>query len=64
MPLKAVNELILWALSNDIVKEITASCLLENQSSINLLNKFNFKPVKQDDSMIYWSLTNTQEKEK
>lgn len=57
---EAVNELILWALSNDIVKEITASCLLENQSSINLLNKFNFKQLSQDNSMVYWSLTNTK----
>ena len=40
---EAVNEIIKWAFSNEIIKEITANCLAENISSINLLNKFNFK---------------------
>lgn len=56
---EAVNEIIKWAFSNKIIKEITANCLIENISSINLLNKFNFKQVKIENDMIYWSLINS-----
>jgi ribosomal-protein-alanine N-acetyltransferase len=55
---EAVNEIIKWAFSNEIVKEITANCLIENISSINLLNKFKFRQVKTENDMIYWNLPN------
>ena len=55
---EAVREIIKWAFSNKIVKEITANCLKENVSSINLLNKFNFIKLKIEDDMIYWKLSN------
>lgn len=54
---EAVDAIINWAFSNKIVKEITARCLLNNHVSSNLLHKFNFKQIRQDDTMIYWSLT-------
>ncbi|MDN3672400.1 GNAT family N-acetyltransferase [Flavobacterium branchiarum] len=55
---EAVKEIINWAFSNEIIKEITASCLTENTSSINLLTKFNFSQLKTENGMIYWSLEN------
>jgi ribosomal-protein-alanine N-acetyltransferase len=55
---EAVNEIIKWAFSNEIVKEITAKCLTDNVSSINLLTKFKFKSVKTENDMIYWTLLN------
>jgi [ribosomal protein S5]-alanine N-acetyltransferase len=55
---EAVNEIIKWAFSNEIIKEITANCLIENIGSINLLNKFNFRQVKIENDMIYWTLVN------
>ena len=55
---EAMSELINWAFSNEIVKEITARCLLENTNSINLLTKFNFRKVKMENKMIYWKLQN------
>lgn len=55
---EAVNELIKWAFSNKKIKEITANCSTENMSSINLLNKFNFRQVKTENDMIYWNLIN------
>ncbi len=53
---EAATELINWAFSNEIVKEITARCLINNISSINLLKKFNFKEIKYENEMVYWSL--------
>ena len=55
---EAVKEIINWAFSNEIIKEITANCLTENTSSINLLSKFNFSQLKTENGMIYWSLEN------
>lgn len=55
---EAVKEIIQWAFTNEIVKEITANCLSENISSVNLLTKFNFKQLKTEDGMIYWALKN------
>lgn len=56
---EAVKELINWAFSQEIVKEITAKCAFDNLSSINLLNKLNFIKEKQEDGMILWSLQKT-----
>ena len=55
---EAISEIIKWAFSNKIIKEITANCATENSSSINLLNKFNFRQVKIESNMIYWNLLN------
>ncbi|KFC19564.1 GNAT family N-acetyltransferase [Chryseobacterium sp. FH1] len=55
---EAVNKIIKWAFTNEIIKEITANCLTENVSSINLLNKFNFRQIKTEDDLIYWNLVN------
>jgi [ribosomal protein S5]-alanine N-acetyltransferase len=53
---EAALELIKWAFSKAIVKEITAQCLIENVSSNNLLKKLNFIKNRKDDEMVYWSL--------
>ena len=55
---EAARAIIKWALSNKEVKEITAKCLIENISSINLLRKLNFVQTMQDDGMVYWKLEN------
>jgi ribosomal-protein-alanine N-acetyltransferase len=55
---EAVKEIIKWAFSNEIVKEITANCLAENTNSINLLTKFNFIELRTENEMIYWNLEN------
>jgi len=55
---EAVNEIMKWAFTNEIIKEVTANCLTENISSINLLNKFNFKQVKTENGTVYWNLIN------
>ena len=56
------REIIKWAFSNEIIKEITANCLTENSSSINLLNKFNFTQIRIENDMIYWNLINNNYK--
>lgn len=56
---EAVTELIKWTLSKEIVKEITACCLIDNVSSMNLLEKLNFVALKNDNEMVYWSLQKT-----
>jgi ribosomal-protein-alanine N-acetyltransferase len=57
---EATSELIKWALSKEKVKEITARCLIDNTSSIRLLQKLNFIETKKDNEMIYWALQNKQ----
>ena len=59
---EAVIELIKWAFSKEIVKEITARCLCDNLSSVNLLKKLNFIQTKNDNEMVYWSLQNKEYK--
>ncbi|MEO7446047.1 MAG: GNAT family N-acetyltransferase [Ferruginibacter sp.] len=53
---EAVSEIIKWAFSNEIVREITANCLTENINSINLLTKLKFIQLKTENGMIYWAL--------
>lgn len=57
---EAATALIQWALSTKMVREITASCLLDNLSSIHLLKKLNFIETSKDDEMLYWSLYNKE----
>ncbi len=54
---EAARGLIKWVFSQAFVKEITARCRVNNAASINLLKKSNFTEVKQDNEMVYWSLT-------
>lgn len=54
---EAATGLIKWAFSTEMVKAITANCLLDNHSSINLLRKLNFTETRRDDEMIYWIIT-------
>jgi ribosomal-protein-alanine N-acetyltransferase len=53
---EASKALIKWAFTVDVVKEITARCLIDNTSSIKLLKKLNFDITKNDNKMIHWSL--------
>ena len=55
---EAVTAIIKWAFSTTKVKEITARCLVDNTSSINLLTKFNFIELKTENGMKYWKLKN------
>lgn len=57
---EAAKALIKWAFTQDIVTEITASCLIDNTSSIKLLKKLNFDITKNDNEMMYWSLQKGQ----
>ena len=60
---EAALALIKWAFSNENIKEITARCLIENVSSIQLLKKMKFIEIKKDENMIYWSLSNNNLKQ-
>ena len=60
---EAALALIKWAFSNENIKGITASCLIENVSSIQLLKKMKFIEIKKDENMIYWSLSNNNLKQ-
>ncbi len=57
---EAAIELIKWAFSTKMLREITAKCLIDNISSINLLQKINFIEIKKDQEMVYWSLQNNK----
>lgn len=56
---EAVRKMIKWAFSNEMVKEITAGCLPDNHTSMNLLKKFCFMETNKDSEMVYWSLPKT-----
>ncbi len=53
---EAATALVDWALSQEIVKEITANCLVDNVASMNLLKKLTFTAIKNDSEMVYWLL--------
>ncbi|MCC6584267.1 MAG: GNAT family N-acetyltransferase [Chitinophagales bacterium] len=57
---EAVSALIKWAFSTEIVKKITANCLVDNVGSIKLLKKSNFIEMKKENGLIYWSLLKKQ----
>jgi ribosomal-protein-alanine N-acetyltransferase len=57
---EATKTLIKWAFTQDIVKEITARCLIDNTSSIKLLKKLNFEITKNDNEMMHWLLQKDQ----
>lgn len=45
-----------WAFEQEIVKGITAKCLIHNIASINLLKKLGFQKTNVDEHLIEWSL--------
>lgn len=53
---EATRELIRWAFSQEIVKEITAKCFIDNAQSINLLKKLGFIQIHENEHVIDWSL--------
>lgn len=53
---EASRELIRWAFSQEIVREITAKCFSDNVESINLLKKLGFSPIYENEDVIDWSL--------
>lgn len=53
---EATRELIRWAFSQEIVKEITAKCFVDNAQSINLLKKLGFIQIHENEHVIDWSL--------
>jgi len=55
---EAAAMLINWAFSKEIVREVTATCLPGNLSSVNLLKKLNFLETGTHNEMQYWSLQN------
>lgn len=61
---EAVKEILRWALSKEIIKEITANCLVGNSKSINLLKKNNFRQLRIENEMIYWHLNNPNYKKR
>lgn len=54
---EACLKIINWAFTQEKVREITACCLVNNFSSINLLKKLKFRDIKVEKGFIYWSLT-------
>ncbi len=53
---EACKTLINWAFENESLNTITASCLIDNIKSANLLKKLNFENIAIDDEFLYWSL--------
>ena len=53
---EACTKLISWSFTQEKVKEITACCLVNNFSSINLLKKLKFKDIKIENGFLFWSL--------
>ncbi len=53
---EAIKALLSWAFTNSFLKEITASCLIDNISSINILKQLNFIEIKTEGKMRYWVL--------
>jgi [ribosomal protein S5]-alanine N-acetyltransferase len=54
---EAVNEILKWAFSSDSVKKVVAECLIDNISSIKVLEKLNMKRIGIKDNMYLWQLT-------
>jgi [ribosomal protein S5]-alanine N-acetyltransferase len=55
---EAIEAIINWAFSTNVVQKITANCLIENIYSNRLLYKFNFIQIKTESKMNYWELCN------
>lgn len=53
---EAVNEIIQWAFSSGSVKKIVAECLIDNISSIKVLEKLNMNRIGTKENMFLWQL--------
>ncbi|WML55984.1 GNAT family protein [Neobacillus sp. PS2-9] len=53
---EAVNEIIKWAFSSGNVKKIVAECLIDNVSSIKVLEKLNMKRIGIKENMLQWQM--------
>jgi ribosomal-protein-alanine N-acetyltransferase len=54
---EAVNEILNWAFSSGNVKKIVAECLIDNITSIRVLEKLNMKRIGIKDNMYLWQLS-------
>lgn len=55
---EALKSMLDWAFSQDKVKTVKAECLIDNASSIRILEKVGMKETKRDLVSIYWELSN------
>lgn len=53
---EAVNGLIEWAFSTNLVQIVIAECLEDNIASIKVLEKLNMKRTGQEVNMLKWEL--------
>lgn len=53
---EGVNEIIKWAFSSGNVKRIVAECLIDNISSIKVLEKLNMNRIGTKENMFLWQL--------
>jgi ribosomal-protein-alanine N-acetyltransferase len=53
---EAARALVRWALSQTVVRKITANCETSNLNSAKLLRKLGFTEVKLAEGSTYWSL--------
>ncbi|MBS7332301.1 MAG: GNAT family N-acetyltransferase [Weeksellaceae bacterium] len=53
---EAVIALINWAYTNDSLTLITATTLVDNQPSIQLLERLKFSKIEQENNFYYWEL--------
>jgi RimJ/RimL family protein N-acetyltransferase len=51
---ETAKKLIDWAFSQQEVKFITASCLINNIASVKILEKLGMQEISRDEEMIYW----------
>ncbi|MDN3015671.1 GNAT family N-acetyltransferase [Paenibacillus sp. BSR1-1] len=54
---EAVNEILKWAFSSGNVKTIVAECLIDNITSIKVLEKLNMKRIGIKNNMYLWQLS-------
>ncbi|OOE12436.1 GNAT family N-acetyltransferase [Fictibacillus arsenicus] len=53
---EAVNEIIKWALSTNLVFKVVAECLEDNIASVKVLEKLGFDRTSTDEKMLKWKL--------
>lgn len=59
---EACKALINWAFISNDLQHITASCLIDNIGSANLLKKLNFECIAEEEEMFFWERNkNTEE---
>jgi [ribosomal protein S5]-alanine N-acetyltransferase len=55
---EAVKEVVRWAFSSGKVDRVVAECLVDNSSSVKVLQRLGMKKIGIDGNMIYWGLEN------